>query len=211
MEKITKQIIIDFINESSALMDENKDYLIELDGAIGDGDLGLTMSAGFGEAKKFVTSSSETDIGKFLYQIGMVFAKAVPSTMGTLVASAFMKSGKALKGSEEITIEGLDTFAQEFVKGIMERGKAEIGGRTIIDSIHPASIAISKACSENKNLIQCCEAAFVAAQKGVVDTESMMPTFGRAVYFGEKALGKPDQGAVVGMLIFKALYKSVSQ
>lgn len=205
MNVLSRKQLVDFICESSRLMEENKEYLIELDAAMGDGDLGLTMTAGFGKAKEFVLSSAETDLGKLLMQTGMVFARAVPSTMGTLIASAFLKAGKGASGKTELTAQDLADLAQNFALGVMERGKAERGNRTIVDSLAPAADALKEAAEQGLPLSDCCRSAAEAAEKGVESTKSMLPAFGRAVYFGEKALGRPDQGALVGAYLYKAL------
>lgn len=201
---ITRDTVIEFINVASGIMDENKDYLIELDAALGDGDLGLTMSTGFGRAKEEGNKSSETDIGKLFMLFGMTFAKAVPSTMGTLVASGFMKAAKALKDKTELATAEFATFGTEFVTGIMERGKAKPGDRTIIDSMHPAALALQASAEQGDDLAQAVKAAVKAAEEGVEATKNMKSAFGRGVFFGDQVLGRPDQGAIVGLLIYKA-------
>lgn len=195
---------VEFINKASDIMNENKDYLIELDSALGDGDLGLTMSTGFGKAKEEANKSDEQDLGKLFFLIGSTIAKAVPSTMGTLVASGFMKSAKALKGKTELTLGDLATFAEEFVTGIMERGKAKPGDRTIIDSLKPAAESLRNDAEAGSDIKQAIEKAYSAALEGVEATKNMKAAFGRGVFFGDKVLGKPDQGAIVGSLIYKA-------
>ena len=82
----------------AAITEEKRDYLITLDSVVGDGDLGLTMSDGFRAAKNAAYGSDEADIGKLLYFSGKAMSEAVPSTMGTLMASGLMQAGKALKG-----------------------------------------------------------------------------------------------------------------
>lgn len=206
MVTFTKADLVRFINEASDLMDNNKDYLIELDAALGDGDLGLTMSTGFGKAKDFINTAQDDDFGKLLMRTGMVFAQAVPSTMGTLIASGFMKAAKEVMGKTELDTAGVAEFAKGFANGIMERGKAKPNDRTIVDSIYPAYLAFAEASKKSLPLPEACKLAYEAAEKGVEATKNMMPVFGRAVYFGEKSIGRPDQGAIVGMLIYKALY-----
>ena len=86
------------LNCFAEVMQENREFLIEQDSIVGDGDLGLTMSDGFQAAAEAVRKSDETDAGKLLYMAGKAMSVAVPSTMGTLMASGFMQAGKALKG-----------------------------------------------------------------------------------------------------------------
>lgn len=192
----------------SDLMEDNKQYLIDLDSALGDGDLGLTMTAGFAEALNFVTSSSESDLGKLTAQMGMAVSKKVPSTMGTLVASGFMGAGKSAKGHQVLNGDEFVAYMEAFVAGVMNRGKASVGDRTIVDSLHPASVALKQAVQNGDDLKQALEKAAKAAAAGVEATKQMQPKFGRAVYYGDQVLGKEDQGAVVGKLIFEGFAKA---
>lgn len=192
------------ISKMSDIMTENKDWLTELDAAIGDGDLGLTMSRGFSNASGIVNGLEETDIGKILAKAGMTIAQIAPSTMGTLVGSGFMRSGKAVKGKQELGLTDMTDVLTQFVEGIMARGKAEPGGKTIIDSLYPAVQALQKAVKENKTLQEGMQAAYDAACQGVEATKEMLAQYGRPAYYQEKSRGKQDPGATVGMLILKA-------
>lgn len=192
----------------SDLMEANKQYLIDLDSALGDGDLGLTMTAGFAEALNFVTSSTENDLGKLTAQMGMAISKKVPSTMGTLVASGFMGAGKSAKGHQVLNGSEFVSYMEAFVAGVMNRGKASAGDRTIVDSLDPAADALKEAVQNGDDLKTALEKAVKAASAGVEATKQMQPKFGRAVYYGDQVLGKEDQGAVVGKLIFEGFAKA---
>lgn len=194
----------------SSLMEENKQYLIDLDSALGDGDLGLTMTTGFAEAKSFIDQSPETDLGKLIAQMGMAISRKVPSTMGTLVASGFMGAGKAVKGKTELTDQDLCAFMEGFVQGVMNRGKATPGDRTLVDAVHPAAQALKEAVDAGKSLSEALEYAQKAAEEGVEATKQMLPKFGRAVYYGQQVLGKEDQGAVTGCLIVTGFARGLS-
>ena len=203
MDTISRQDIIRFFDKAADTMAEHKDYLTEMDAALGDGDLGLTMTSGFAKAKEAVHGSEETDLGKLFMLAGMTIAKAVPSTMGTLVGSGFMKVAKAFKGKESMGVAELAAFVDQFVEGLMERGKAKPGDRTIIDSMYPAARYLEKACEAGASLEEAAKGAFTAAQEGLEATKGMVAAFGRGVFFGEQVLGKPDQGATVGMYIIQ--------
>ncbi len=202
----TKENFIKAIEQCSALMEQNKQYLIDMDSAFGDGDLGLTMTAGFAAAFEFVSGSGETDMGKLAAQMGMAISKKVPSTMGTLVASGFIAAGKALKGKTALEADDLALFFKSFVEGVKSRGKADVGDRTIVDSIAPASEAFGVAIASGKDIKAALETACAAAADGVEATKNMQAKFGRAVYYGEQVLGKEDQGSVVGKLIFEGFF-----
>ena len=120
------------------LMEANKQRLIELDGLVGDSDLGLTMADGFRAAYEAVMESPEADIGKLSYAAGKAMGNAVPSTMGTLMASGFMNAGKVLKGSAELDRSAVTAFFEAYLAGVQNRGKAELGEKTFLDGLAPA-------------------------------------------------------------------------
>jgi dihydroxyacetone kinase-like protein len=204
MDGVDRGTVIAFFDAASDVMNEKKDYLTELDAALGDGDLGLTMSAGFSKAREAVHGTDEADLGKLFLLAGMTIARAVPSTMGTLVGSGFMRAAKAMKGRERMTLADLASFADQFVAGLMERGKAQPGDRTIIDSMYPAARSLEASASGGATLEDAVGSAVSAAEAGVEATKDMKAAFGRGVFFGEQVLGKPDQGAIVGMYILQA-------
>ncbi|MBD3307581.1 dihydroxyacetone kinase subunit L [candidate division KSB3 bacterium] len=198
------------ITAMSATMTENKDWLTELDAAVGDGDLGLTMPRGFRKASDVVQELEETDIGKILAKAGMTIAQTAPSTMGTLVGSGLMKSGKALKDKHEVGLADLAEGMTQFVEGIMARGKAQPGEKTIIDALQPAVQALQHAVEEQQTLQAGLQAAYEAACQGVEATKEMVAQHGRPAYYQEKSRGKQDPGATVGMLMLKTFVEYVS-
>lgn len=201
MRNLRAKDIIGVFENIFAAMEDNRDYLIQLDGNTGDGDLGLTMTQGFGKIRETLQDGEETDIGKIILKAGMTMAQAVPSTMGTLVATGLMRGGKAIVGKEEMDISVFTEMLDNFMTGVMERGKARPGERTLIDSLYPAVCDLKE--SADVSLTEGMEIALDAAQKGVEATKSMEPVHGRAIYHKEKAAGVPDQGAIVGMLFIR--------
>ncbi len=200
-----------FISSVNGLIQDKKGELTELDSTLGDGDLGLTMSEGFSKSAEFAAEHMGTDIGKFFIQVGMTFAKSVPSSMGTLMASAFMKGGKEVAGKEALTATDLSKFCVGFAEGIMERGKCRPGGRTIVDVAYPAGkAAVECAQSQNGNITAVAQAAYQAALAGLEATKEMEPTIGKALYHKDKARGLPDQGAVVGSIVYQGLSQVMS-
>jgi dihydroxyacetone kinase-like protein len=184
-------------------MVSNKDYLIELDGVMGVGDLGLTMSNAFSAAAQDTAGLEETDLGKVFIKGGMAMAKAAPSTMGTLMGTGFMRGGKAVKEKTALGLAEMAVFWRGFVEGLEERGKAKPGDKTIIDSLDPAATALEKTAVEGKSLTEGFHEARSAAEKGLENTKTMVAQFGRAAYYQEKSRDKIDPGAVVGCLLIK--------
>ena len=189
------------------VMIENKDWLFELDSAMGDGDLGITMSTGFSKVYEMISALEEEDIGKTFMKVGMTLAETVPSTLGTLIATGFMRAGKTIQGKTEVDLANSVLMASVFVEGIIERGKAKPGEKTIIDSLYPAFQALKLASEEGRDLKEGFKKAYEAAKGGVEDTKEMLPKHGRVVWYREKSIGKKDPGAVAGMLLIKAFYE----
>jgi dihydroxyacetone kinase-like protein len=149
----------------------------------------------------------EEDIGKTFMKVGMTLAETVPSTLGTLMATGFMRAGKTIKGKTEVDLSDFVLIMSAFVEGIMERGKAKPSEKTIIDSLYPAFEALKLASESNKSLKEGFSQAYEAANKGVEATQKMISKHGRGVWYGVKSIGKKDPGAVAGMLLVKAFYE----
>lgn len=203
MDALNGQDIKQILANMADLMEEKKNELGELDQVIGDGDLGLTMSKGFRAVADVLASLEERDVGKILGKAGMVMASAVPSTMGTLMGTGLMRSGKAAMGKEEVGLNDLAAMMNDFVEGLMARGKAKPGDKTIIDAMYPAAEALKAAAGEGKTLAAGLEAACTVAQQGLEATKRMISQHGKAACFQERTLGKQDPGATVGMWLMK--------
>lgn len=206
MDDINAKYIKELFAKIKDVMVENEDLLFKLDSEMGDGDLGLTMSKGFSKVNEIVMEMDEEDIGKIFIKIGMTLASNVPSTMGTLMATGFMRAGKSLRGKTEINLVDFALMMKDFVDGIIERGKAKPGDKTIIDSLLPASEALVKASEKGESLIGGFKEAYDSSKKGVEATKKMVSKHGKALYHIERSVGKEDPGAVAGMLLIKAFY-----
>lgn len=205
MEVLTAVEIKAFLQRMATLVQEQKDELTQLDSVIGDGDLGLTMTKGFTAIAESVETLEEEDVGKLLAKAGMVIASAAPSTMGTLMATGLMRGGKAVQGKSQINLTDLAALFQAFVGGIMDRGKAKPGDKTVLDALYPAAMALQSAADAEKSLAEGIQEAFQAACDGLEQTKKLISQHGKAACFQEKTLGHQDPGATVGMLLFKAL------
>jgi phosphoenolpyruvate---glycerone phosphotransferase subunit DhaL len=184
-------------------------FLIELDGKVGDSDLGITMSKAFIAASDSVRANTTEPIAKTLQLAGMAIAKAAPSTMGTLVATGFMRGGKALEGSTAITTSEISTFWTAFLNGIAERGKAQPGDKTVVDVLIPIARSLESSAAVGVHLSQALSLASQAAYKGLEDTKNMMAQHGKAACFQEKTVGLQDAGATVAFLIINTMHAHV--
>jgi dihydroxyacetone kinase-like protein len=202
--------IKDIISRIKTIMDDSRDHLIELDSAMGDGDLGITMAKAFTAAKEAAESSTETNPSDLLKNVGFAIAKAAPSTMGTLLATGFLRGAKAVQGSDNIALPALAIFFQAFVQGIMDRGKAKPGDKTIIDVLWPVAQSLYQATQSPQHetsLASAISDAFHIARQAVTDTMQLKAQHGRAAYYQDASIGRQDAGSVVGLLIIKAFYE----
>jgi len=202
-------VLIAFLDRADQIMNEKKDYLIQLDSVVGDGDLGLTMSDGFRAAYQVVKDGQHTDAGRLLYDAGKAMSTAVPSTMGTLMASGLMQAGKTLKGKMEINEQDFVLLFQAYFEGVANRGKAKVGEKTFLDGFYPAVEAMRKAFEDGLDLVKAAELAVEAAQKGFENTTSMIAVHGRAATRGEASRSLWDPGAAVAVLIMQAFEQSL--
>ncbi|NMB28411.1 MAG: dihydroxyacetone kinase subunit L [Tissierellia bacterium] len=206
MEYIYIEDVKGIFKKISEIMNENKDYLISLDGAMGDGDLGITMSEGFGAIVEEMDNFKEEDIGNFIAKMGMTMANAAPSTLGTLLATAMMKGGRAIKGKSKLKLDDMVCFGEIAIDGMKAIGKAEIGDKTILDSLWPGIENLKENEDKDITIVKAYKEAYEAAEEGALNTKHMISKHGRAAYYGEDSIGKQDPGATAGALIFKGIY-----
>ena len=200
---MNKQSVIDGLSKISAVMTENKEYLIKLDQQNGDGDLGVSMSEGFAAAAAFAAEAEETDLGKLMMQTGKVFNEAAPSSLGTIISFAFMGLAKSLKGKTEATLPEFAEAVMSGVEKIMEKAGSKPGEKTILDAIYPAAVCLKE--HESESFGEALKAAAEIAAQGSENTKKMKSVHGRAAYYAEQSIGILDGGSVVGKLIFEAL------
>jgi dihydroxyacetone kinase-like protein len=183
----------------------HKEELTQLDSRIGDGDLGLTLDKGFSaladEAKRFEGS----DPSSMLTKLGIVMNQTVPSTMGTLLAFGFLRAGRAVAGKKRLEATDVASILEAFADAIQERGKAQLGDKTILDALVPAQRAFASASEAGEDLITSWHRAGVAAEEGFARTVDMPSKSGRAAIFGEKTKGVPDPGAYACVILFRAM------
>lgn len=190
----------------SRKMEENKEYLVELDQQNGDGDLGISMCDGFKAVDNLIELSEEKDLGRLLMKAGNAFNEAAPSSLGTILSFGFIGMAKSLKGIMEATPKEIAAALRAGTDRIMEKAGSKPGERTILDALCPAVSAFENNAGLDEGcLAGALKAAAQAAAEGAEATRQMKPVHGRAAYYGEKSLGHLDGGAVVGKLIFEAL------
>ncbi|MHB0878369.1 MAG: DAK2 domain-containing protein [Anaerolineae bacterium] len=193
---------LDFVGRAAA---EQAEPLRELDAATGDGDLGVTMTIGWGAVREALPNLGQGDIGTLLAQAGMTFNKAAASTFGVLLATALMRAGRELKGVTEIGLDEVIRGAEGAFQGVRERGKANVGDKTMLDAMAPAIDSLKQSQASGQALAPALATAAEAAMAAAVATAGMTPKFGRASWLGERAAKIQDPGATAVSLMLKAL------
>lgn len=199
--------VTEMFRQITAVMEAHSKELCEMDAKLGDGDLGLTMKKGFAAALSALQESTEEDLGKRIMKAGVQMSSAVPSTMGTLMASGILSGGKKLVGKKEIDTAGLCAYINGFAEGIQKRGKCELGDRTVLDSVGNAAKQAEEYLKihGDATVTEVILAAYEGAVNGVESTKSMSPKFGKAAVHKEACAGNVDQGAVAGCYMLEAM------
>lgn len=209
-KKIDSKELKEILTNTYKVINDNYiDTFRKLDAEIGDGDLGITISKSNNAMIKKLQELDIEDIGIILRKCGMECMEANPSTFGMLLATAFMEGGKTVKGKTEIDLSDIHSIFEAAEKGIMKRGKAGLGEKTMLDALNPAVEALKKAADEDLSIEEAAELSQKAAEEGMNSTKKMMATKGRAKAFAERTIGELDPGATVIFYFFKEINNSL--
>jgi len=204
---ISKDMLIAWLQKLARVMKDNRDLLTELDAAIGDADHGINMARGFDKVLEKLPTMKEKDIGTILKSVGMVLMSSIGGASGPLYGTFSMKAGMALTGKEEIDAQGLLAFLEAGVGGILQRGRAERGDKTMVDVWGPVLDTVEAAIAGGAPIEDALAKAVDVAEKGVRDTIPLQARKGRASYLGERSIGHRDPGAMSSYLMIKALHE----
>ena len=183
------------------LMEESADELNVADGLLGDGDLGITMVRGFREIIE-VRDSLPDDVGMALFQCAKAFTKSSGSSYGTLLATGLMSVAKKKKGQQEIQVEEISSLLDDALDAMKQRGKAELGDKTVLDVIAASSQA-AKDQSDGSSVLKAINDAVTST---IDEFRSRQSKIGRARIFSEKSIGLDDPG----MLAFRKMLEALS-
>jgi dihydroxyacetone kinase-like protein len=186
----------------AAAVAENRSYLTKLDGAIGDGDHGTNMDRGMKKALERLGTTDGDDIGASLKAVGMALVSSVGGAAGPLYGTFFMQMGQAAGGRSELDLAGFTEAFDAGLQGVIKRGKAEPGDKTMVDALTPALEALRAA--DGDDVAAALGRAAEAARQGMEATVPMVARKGRASYLGERSAGHQDPGATSSHLLLKS-------
>ena len=198
---ITTDSIKTAVTKIAQLMEESADELNAADGLLGDGDLGITMVRGFREIIE-VRDSLPDDVGMALFQCAKAFTKSSGSSYGTLLATGLMSVAKKKKGQQEIQVEEISTLLNDALDAMKQRGKAELGDKTVLDVIAASSQA-AKDQSDGSSVLKAINDAVTST---IDEFRSRQSKIGRARIFSEKSIGLDDPG----MLAFRKMLEALN-
>jgi len=200
---ITRDDVLAWLKAYAAALAENRDYLTELDSAIGDADHGQNMDRGFKAVLAKLPSVAGSDIGTILKTAGMTLVSTVGGAGGPLYGTLFMQAGMVTAGKNELAPADVVALFDAGLKGVVMRGKAVLGDKTMVDAITPAVERLRAVVDGGGDLAEGLRQAAAAAEAGMQATIPLVARKGRASYLGERSAGHQDPGATSSYLLFK--------
>jgi phosphoenolpyruvate---glycerone phosphotransferase subunit DhaL len=198
---LTHDAVEDWMKRFAAEVAENRAYLTKLDGAIGDGDHGTNMDRGMKKALERLEATDGDDIGASLKAVGMALVSSVGGAAGPLYGTLFLQMGQATAGKSELDLAAFTEALDAGVQGVVKRGKAERGDKTMLDALGPALEALR--ADGGDDVAAALQRAAEAAREGMEATVPLVARKGRASYLGERSAGHQDPGATSSHLLLK--------
>ena len=208
---ISKDAVLAWVRALADVYQENRQYLTDLDSAIGDADHGINMNRGFQKVLEKLPSVEDKDIGSILKTVGMTLVSTVGGAGGPLYGTLFMRAGMAVGSKDELADEDVLALFEAALAGVVQRGKANLEDKTMVDALTPAVEALKAELANGSSLLAALGKATEAAEAGMKATIPMLAKKGRASYLGERSIGHQDPGATSSYLLFKAAYDTWNQ
>jgi dihydroxyacetone kinase-like protein len=204
MSNISSDQIFAWIERYAAHIAEQKDYLTQLDSAIGDGDHGANMHRGLQAVLKKKAELQNTDIGALLKGVAMTLISTVGGASGALYGTFFLQASTMAGSRTELSSSEFGSILEKGLAGIVLRGKAAIGDKTMVDALQPAIKAYKHSVDSGETLEQALSKAVGAAEEGLKSTVPLVARKGRASYLGERSAGHADPGASSTLILFRS-------
>jgi phosphoenolpyruvate---glycerone phosphotransferase subunit DhaL len=200
---VSRDDLLAWIEALQQVYAENKKYLTDLDSAIGDADHGINMDRGFTAVKAELNKASPPDISGVLKTAAMTLIKTVGGASGPLYGTLFLRASTACTGKTELQAEDVVALFEAGLDGILQRGKAQLNDKTMVDAWTPALEAMKQALTSGADLKAMLQQGAAAAEAGMKNTIPLQAKKGRASYLGERSVGHQDPGATSSYLMLQ--------
>jgi len=211
-----KEISLQDINLAVKTMAEvaisNEKYFSELDSAAGDADFGVSLANGFRAVNNQWDKIDRSSIGSFLMKVGMIITSNVGGCSGPIWGTGFMKAGIVSKDKNSLEVSDLVKMLRMSIEGIMARGGAQLGDKTLLDALAPAADKLEEWSKKNPDdvLDALQEAADIAARQ-IEATRGWIAKRGRQSYTGERSIGTLDPGIVAAAIMMQEIVKRLKE
>lgn len=203
---IDRDSTLDWMTRFAGEMAERRQELVALDTAIGDGDHGTNMNRGMQKALEKLQASEPADPGAVLKTVAMALVSSVGGAAGPLYGTLLLQMGSAMTGQEQVDLAGFAAAWRQGMEGVVSRGKAQPGDKTMLDALEPGVQALERASDLNGGL----SAAVTAAEQGMNATTPLVARKGRASYLGERSKDHQDPGATSTYYLFKTAAQALA-
>jgi len=202
---LNNKVLINILEEMAKVLKENRELLTDLDQAIGDGDHGINMDRGFAAINETLEGLKDKDCGAILNSTAMTLISKVGGASGPLYGTAFMRAGQAIAGKDEINSQDAVQMFDAAIQGIISRGKAAKGDKTMLDTLIPAFDAFKAAVEGGEDFQSISNKTMTAAKEGLEFTKTIAAKKGRANYLGDRSIGHQDPGATSSYLMLEVI------
>jgi dihydroxyacetone kinase-like protein len=203
-DTVSTAALDEWMRSFARLVAENKEALTDLDAAIGDADHGENMDRGMRAAVSALDDTTPATASALFNKVGMTLVSTVGGASGPLFGTLFLRIGASLGDTTEVSLPQLANALHAGLDGIVARGKAEAGDKTMYDALAPAVDALETAAANGVDKTDALKLALVAAESGRDATTPMLARKGRASYLGERSVGHQDPGATTIALLMAA-------
>ncbi len=201
-----KEIVLRIISD----IEKNKSWLSEIDGAIGDGDHGINMAKGFAMVKTEI-DDKPNELSALFHFVGMTLLTHIGGAMGPIYGTLFMKMAKAIQGKKNLKKEDILNMLSLGLEGVQKRGGAEVGDKTIVDTLYAAKTGYKSALDRKSSMQVAIDELINSARRGMEGTKLLVAKKGRSSRLGERSKGTIDAGAASCFVILKAMGESLKK
>lgn len=204
MGDVDVSLLTGWVREFARSISENAQLLTDLDAAIGDADHGINMDRGMTAVIGALDEAAPANMSALSKLVGMTLVKSVGGASGPLYGTFFLRMAGAFGSGDSVDAVDFAKALRAGIEGVVQRGRAEAGDKTMFDTLAPALDALDAALASGSGLATALADATLAAEKGRDATESMVARKGRASYLGQRSVGHQDPGATSAAMLIAA-------